>query len=561
MENVRKYVPEEEPAQKIDLYAYWKILWRKKYFVIVPLLLAVGISIAGVRQLTPVFESSTLLSIEDQNLFGRTMGRYITSTDGRDRMRDRQYRAMIETRLQSRSFLELVATELNLQRSGVIREIVASRPGAPGSSLDERVMRYIVAMLRGKIRVQNSAPGLFTIGVTDSNPVTAHTLASRITELYIEVTQREQVEGLRQAGAFSDEQLAIYNEKLEAAERELMLVRRDLAATDVEANPVNGSNVHIAEVRANSYAAEAGRTEIAIRRVRERLVAVFGQVPSTDRISEDDAVLNLLDQIIARAEERLLIVMGGGDVDVPAADPEAERLWERLRQRISLIVASAYDEFSEDLRPLITEYYTQRLFRDFYSTMERTLTGYIDQYRENVRRRPILERELGRLTSEVETNRAIRDAFLESKTSAQITEAAQNTDLGLKISVVERAERPFKPVKPNPLKIMLLAFVFGGACGLGAILVTEYVDDSFRSVEEVQRVLKLPVLGTIPRTVSHFTWEKKRRGRMILAWIVGIVLFSSILSGALYFYAQRLHRSSLGIELRLQPGGEENVGE
>ena len=63
-------------------------------------------------------------------------------------------------------------------------------------------------------------------------------------------------------------------------------------------------------------------------------------------------------------------------------------------------------------------------------------------------------------------------------------------------------------------QVIVIAAMFGIVCGFGSILVTEYMDDSFRSVEEVQRVLKLPVLGTIPKTVSHFAWERKKKGRM-----------------------------------------------
>jgi hypothetical protein len=97
---------------------------------------------------------------------------------------------------------------------------------------------------------------------------------------------------------------------------------------------------------------------------------------------------------------------------------------------------------------------------------------------------------------------------------------------------------------------MLLAVMFGGACGLAAIVVTEYMDDSFRSIEEVERVLKTPVLGTVPKMAIDFTWEKKKRGVMIAAWIVGVALFVAIMSGALYMYAKQLKSSGLGIELK-----------
>ena len=116
----------------------------------------------------------------------------------------------------------------------------------------------------------------------------------------------------------------------------------------------------------------------------------------------------------------------------------------------------------------------------------------------------------------------------------------------------EEAERSFIPVEPNKLKIILLALVFGGACGICAILVTEYADDSFKSVEEVQRILKAPVLGTVPKTVAHFTWERRKRGKMIVAWIIGTFIFVTVMSGALYMYAKALKSSSIGVELSEQ---------
>jgi len=186
---------------------------------------------------------------------------------------------------------------------------------------------------------------------------------------------------------------------------------------------------------------------------------------------------------------------------------------------------------------------------NFIRSIQRRLNSYIEQYRENRSRRPQLEREESKLIHEIETNQAIYDAFLESKTSAQINEAIQSTNLGVRISIIERAERPISPVKPDKMKVVLIAAMFGMVCGLGAILVTEYMDDSFRSVDEVQRILNLPVLGTIPKTVSHFAWEKKKRGRLLLVWSIGLIFFITMISGAMFIYAKALQESSIGVEL------------
>ncbi|MBU8922884.1 MAG: hypothetical protein KOO63_13795 [Bacteroidales bacterium] len=547
MENVRKYVPDED-EHKIDLQIYWKIFWRKKFYILVPVILSFVIAAIGTRYLTPVYESSTLVSIEEQNILAQTMGRYITNVEQQQRVRERQYRAMIETRLRSRSFLETVIYDLGLNRSYNVRQDIENSKNNPsGLPLEERVIRRLVALLRDKVNVENTLPGFYKISILDSDPGTAHVLASKMAEKYIEVTQQSKLQGLRQAGAFSDEQLAIYKEKLETAEKELSRVKRQLAATDIETNPVNALNLHIADARKTTFQAEVERNRIALRRIRERLNSIFGMVPSTERIGSDETIVNIENRLFARSDEWILSLIAGDNVSVEERD--FSTIWEELRRRISEIILDEYSEFSADLRPLITEYYYQRFMVDYYSSRERKIKGYIDRHKENIAIRPHLEREETRLNQEVETNRAIYQAFIESKTSAQITEAVQSTNLGVRVNIIEQAERSFIPVKPNKLKIILLALVFGGACGLSAILITEYADDSFRTVEEVQRIMKVPVLGTVPKTVAHFAWEKKRRGRMLTAWIIGIFLFVSIMSGVLYMYAKALKSSGIGVEL------------
>lgn len=544
MENVRKFVPEDED-QKIDLYTFWKIFWRKKFYLIVPLLLALIISVLGVKQLTPLYESATLVSAEEQNILAGSMRRFVDQGQTRRSDQARRFQAMIETRIMSREFLEMVITDFGLQRSYDNRN---SNPGTDGLSEEELALRRLVGILRKKISVHTTLPGFYAISVIDSDPGTAHVLATKISDKYIEVTQAAKLQELRQAGAFSDEQLAIYKEKLEDASNELERVRRELATTSAERNPVNASNVHKAEARVNSLTARVGRNEMGLDKVRGNLNTVFGNVPSTEKIGADETLNNLERQILADTEERILQELSGNDRGVTDLSGH-EALWEELRARVTEIVHDEYGEFSNDVKPLITEYFFQRRQTNFYRSIVRRLNGYITQYRENISRRPQLLREESKYVHDVETSQAIYDAFLESKTSSQINEAIQSTQLGVRISVIEKAERPLRPVKPNKIKVILIAAMFGIVCGLGSILVTEYMDDSFRSVEEVQRVLKLPVLGTIPKTVSHFAWERKKKGRMILIWIIGLILFIAMVSGAMFIYAKALQESSIGVEL------------
>lgn len=550
MENVRKVTPEEDPS-RINLHAYWKVFWRKRFYLIVPLALSAIIAVAGVRRLTPIYEAHTMLSMEDKSLLSPTIERYVPSADNRSQMLNQQLRSLIETRVRSNEFLKIIVEALDLQNSAQVRKSVelslGKNPG--GVPFDDLVMRHLVGLLEKKIEVTSPMPGLFTIGVYDTDPTTAYKLAERIAETFIEVTRQDQIQGIRQQGAFSDEQLAIYKEKLETSEKELARIKLDMADSEVENNPVNSANVNFARALKQTIGAEADRSGIALKRVRGKLVDLLNLVPSSDVISSDETVRNCENKLIAYGEEKLLRDLSGTQ-QAPMPPDQYNEASAALRTRITEIVRGEYRKLSPDVYPLIVEYYYQRSINDYAQFISGKLQGYIDQYTRSYGRRPSLEREINRLTQDVETNRAIYRAFLESKTSARIGEAAQTTDMGLGMSILERAEKPLTPVKPNPIKIMLLAVIFGGVCGLCAVIITEYLDDSFRSIEEVERVLNTPVLGTVPKMAAGFSWEKKQRGVMIVSWIVGITVFVAILSGALYLYAYRLKSSGLGIELK-----------
>ncbi len=554
MENVKKIVPQDSD-DKIDLYRYWKIFWRKKYYLLIPIILSLAISTLGVRKLTPVFESFTVISLEDRNILSSTMERYLSPVEERSRTRNRQFRAMIETRLKSKKFLKMIIQDLGLHRSGRVRSRFESinYPDI-NMSVEERVTRHFISVLEEKISVSSPMPGIFKISVFDSDPTTAYMLAKKVSNKYIQVSQQAQLQGLRQAGAFSDEQLAIYKEKLQASEKELARIKRELDTTEQERNPVNATNIHFAEAQQKMMAAEIDKIEIELKRVREHLNDVFGMIPASEKVTSNEKISNMEEQLIAMGEENLLTSLRNGEQ--PGSDNQRlSSRWNSLRNEISSVIKREYSEFSRDLLPLITEYFYHRFRLDYSRSINNKINVYISQYKKNMERRPVLMREYNRLSHEVETNRAIYQAFLESKTSTQISEAVQNTNLGIRINIVENAEKPLVPVRPNKLKIILLAVMFGGVCGVGAILVSEYMDDSFKTIDEVQRTMKLPVLGTVPKTVAWFPWEKKKRGKNILVWIISIFVLISLVSGSLYMYAKYL--SSGDIEVELKETGEQ----
>ncbi|GAB7387954.1 protein-tyrosine kinase activator TkmA [Bacillaceae bacterium] len=63
------------------------------------------------------------------------------------------------------------------------------------------------------------------------------------------------------------------------------------------------------------------------------------------------------------------------------------------------------------------------------------------------------------------------------------------------------------PVKPRPLLNMAIAFAVGMMTGLGIVFLLEYLDTSLRDERDIEQVLQLPTLGSIPLI------EHRRDGR------------------------------------------------
>ena len=66
------------------------------------------------------------------------------------------------------------------------------------------------------------------------------------------------------------------------------------------------------------------------------------------------------------------------------------------------------------------------------------------------------------------------------------------------VQVIQKPQLPEKPVSPNKKLNILIAFVLGLMVGVGVVLLMEYLDNTFKSREDIENTLDLPIIGTIP---------------------------------------------------------------
>ena len=112
-----------------------------------------------------------------------------------------------------------------------------------------------------------------------------------------------------------------------------------------------------------------------------------------------------------------------------------------------------------------------------------------------------LDRKLVRyneLKRNIEADQEIHQAVLARMKEASISES-------LPADIIRLAEeaRPAKaPFRPRPGQALVRGAAFGLILGIGAIFLFYYADHRFRRNEEVERILGLPVLATVPLIVD-----------------------------------------------------------
>jgi succinoglycan biosynthesis transport protein ExoP len=98
------------------------------------------------------------------------------------------------------------------------------------------------------------------------------------------------------------------------------------------------------------------------------------------------------------------------------------------------------------------------------------------------------------LKNDVETARQLHGSLLK-----QQLETSVNSQLApSNVRVMERAEVPAHPSKPNVPLNLALGLMGGLVVAVGAALASEYFDSSVKSTEEAEELLHLPTLATIP---------------------------------------------------------------
>ena len=148
-------------------------------------------------------------------------------------------------------------------------------------------------------------------------------------------------------------------------------------------------------------------------------------------------------------------------------------------------------------------------------------------YTATIKTKDLVEKALGSSNLEVDTKSVLENLTVTSLADTQILEVKYKsidpmeaktiieeiTDEFIEtskklvpngnIQIIESVEMPEKPVSPNKKMNIAIAFALGLMVGVGLALLLEFLDNTFKTKEQVERELEIPVLGTIPQVKEY----------------------------------------------------------
>lgn len=66
------------------------------------------------------------------------------------------------------------------------------------------------------------------------------------------------------------------------------------------------------------------------------------------------------------------------------------------------------------------------------------------------------------------------------------------------VRVIEAVEMPERPISPNKKMNIAIAFLLGLMVSVGLVFLLEYMDNTYKTKEQLEKELEIPVLGIIP---------------------------------------------------------------
>jgi polysaccharide chain length determinant protein (PEP-CTERM system associated) len=515
----KKYAPED----------YLEIIWRRKWLVIVPLVLSTVGTFIYSQTLPNIYRSqATVLIIPQQvpeKFIRPTVDESITAR--LDLMRQQ---------ILSRPRLERLIEEFDLYS--------AERKTMLMDQVVDQMKRDISVTVQRVGRKQD--PNHFLISYDSKNPASAVQVAERLAALFV----RENLEGrtiqTESTIQFLQRQVDDKFRELQEHDRRIEGFKRENAGRlpgEVETNIQLMFNARQQiQTLSDGINRDRERQSVVERMIADEMAAT--PVITPPRAAPAQGPMPAAQQLAAAraALDTLLLRLKEDHPDVRLArarirDLEQKAEQEALQQPVSVATGAApvtpeEAERQKRIARLRTELDTiENDARDKQVALQRAQAALADQERR-VQAAPGLQSELTDLMRGREAIQATYDGLVKKLQDAKLASSLEQQQVSQQLRIVDAPRRPDQPRSPDRVRMNMIGALAGLGFGLLIAGILEYRDTSLRTDEDVLVALSLPVLALVPTMKTPKRVAPRRWRGLLLGSSAGAVVVLSLAAAA-----------------------------
>lgn len=483
----------------VDVQQILAIVYRRKWLIIIPLILVGVIAYGSSFLLTPVYESSSIIWIDRPSNVSRELINII-GRDGEVRMssedRRRQLQAL-QNELTSQTYLFQLIEDLGLaENQELTRQAAQMREQNPDRSLQQLKYHLLLERLRKQITVSFVGADQIKIAVTSTDPTLARDMVGRLSQIMEQEKSAYELEKILDNQTFADLQLQKteyeYNQLLDS----LTAAQQRLTRMQLPENIASDANRR--EILSDIDNTKLEISDLATERESiNRRLEQFGL--DKTRLHFTDSLIELRAQIDAQVSTyaNMMEKYSWDEQNVINVNIRLNDNMRLLEREVSRAADRQFASYPENQRALLRRYFVINEQIDVLESRVNRLQSALDRFDQRLAALPRLESEIAELERRAADARRYRDAFRSEETTVEIlSERAKDRT---KYKIIEPARVPLAPIWPDRRKIVIMGILLGLVIGGGAVFLAEILDKSFKRVEDVEELLQLPVLATVPK--------------------------------------------------------------
>ncbi len=342
---------------------------------------------------------------------------------------------------------------------------------------------------------------MIEIKVTAPSPFEAAYVTNAVAKAYKEMNKAQSQSEVRQVKNFIEEQLTKMREELALSEENLKAYQQQakVVALDRETEEL------VRKIAEFETVYNEAVTELEVQ--KHRLTYINQQLAErnvnfdVETISTQPYLAELKKQI-AEKEAGLASYMASmieigafeqNKSEVQLRERQVEALKKKFKEEIAKIAAGEFMDPAQLAETLFSS--KIEVETEIQSLIPRVeaLQGILARYNRELELLPQKSLTLARLLRAAQVDEKIYLMLQEKYQESRITEVGQIGN----VRIIDPAKEPKKPVAPRTKLNLILGLVVGLGLGMGIAFAIEYLDNSVRTMEDVERI-GMTVMASIP---------------------------------------------------------------